>query len=149
MLNSIEDENLISCLEAIVKHFSNEVVAYAPELISHLIRLFVSLCKEKEQTDDEDEPDGMTPATAALSTITQLLDCSLSPEVYLRVSEEITDLFRGSFSTYSRHFENILSLFTVLAHRAATIADFNYLYVACRKLLEGDNSLLPLAQLPQ
>jgi fumarate reductase subunit D len=148
MLSSFEHESLLSCLESIVKHFSQEVVAFAPELISHLVHLFASLCRGKEQPEDEDEPDSNSPATAALSTITQLLDCSLSPEVYLKVSAEITELFRGIFSAYEGYFDAILSLFNVLLHHASAIVDFNYPYVACRKLLEGDNSLLELAQLP-
>ncbi len=149
MLNSFEHENLLGCLEAIVKHFSQEVVSFAPQLISHLVRLFSSLCKSAQQTDDDDEPDSNSPATAALSTITQLLDCSLSPQVYHQVSAEIIELFQGIFGDYSSYFDAILSLFNVLLHRAATIVDFNYPYVACRVLLEADYSILNFAQLPQ
>jgi hypothetical protein len=35
-----------------------------------------------------------------------------------------------------------------LVHQAPSIVDFNYPYVACRKLLEGNNALLDIAQLP-
>lgn len=148
ILNSFEHESLIDCLESIIKHFSNQVVAFAPELISHLVNLFASLCKNKEEPEDDDEPDSNSPANSALSTIKQLLECSLSPEVYYKVSAEITELFRGIFSVYSDFFDGILALFNVLVHRATNIVDFNYPYIACRKLLEGDNSLLGLAQLP-
>jgi hypothetical protein len=148
MLNSFEHENLLNCLEAIVKHFSREVVVFAPQLISHLVRMFASLCKSTQQPDEDDEPDSNSPATAALSTITQLLDCKLEPEVYHTVSGEIIELLRGIFNDYTAYFDAILSLFNVLLHHASTIADFNYPYVACRKLLEGDNSILALSQLP-
>ena len=53
------------------------------------------------------------------------------------------------FSTYNEYFDAILSLFNSLVYRAPAITDFNYPYVACRKLLEGDNSLLPCSGLPQ
>lgn len=135
MLHSFEHENLLGCLESIVRHFSAEVVVFAPQLIAHLAQLFVSLCKSGEQQEDEDEPDGNSPATAALSTINQLLSCQLSPEVYKQVSFDLIALLRGSFGPYAAYFDAILSLFNVLVHRAKDIADFNYPYVACRILL--------------
>jgi hypothetical protein len=124
------------------------VVAYAPELISHLIHLFGSLCKTAENQEEDDEPDSNSPATAALSTISQILSCKLSDEVYHKVSKDLTELFQGIFGTYEGYFDAILSLFNVLVHQANSIIDFNYPYAACRKLLEGDNNLLSCANLP-
>lgn len=49
ILNTFDHEDLIGCLESIVKHFSTEIISYAPDLISHLLRLFVSLCKNDNQ----------------------------------------------------------------------------------------------------
>lgn len=149
MLNSFEHENLLGCLESIVRHFSAEVVVFAPQLIAHLAQLFLSLCRTGEQQDDEEEPDGNSPATAALSTISQLLSCQLSPDVYRQVSFDLTSLLRGIFGPHAAYFDAILSLFNVLVHRAKDIADFNYPYVACRILLEGDYSLLNSAGLPE
>jgi hypothetical protein len=69
--------------------------------------------------------------------------------VYLQVSTELIQLFRGIFGPFSDYFDAILSLFNVLVHQATEIADFNYPYIACRKLLEGDNSILYNSSLPQ
>lgn len=82
MLNSFEHQNLIESLESIVKHFSVQVVEFAPQLISHLINIFSSFCRDTKANSSqemEDEPDTTNPANAALSTISQLLSCQLSP----------------------------------------------------------------------
>lgn len=70
-LNTFDHENLLECLESIVKHFDTEIVSFAPDLISHLLKMFCSLAKNDQDGDenDDDEPDGNTPASAALSTI--------------------------------------------------------------------------------
>jgi hypothetical protein len=36
-----------------------------------------------------------------------------------------------------------------MVYRANNIIDFNYPYVACRKLLEGDNKIVAMSGLPQ
>ena len=54
MLNSFEHESMLGSLEFIVKNFSKEVAKFAPQLISHLVGLFSSLCKSTQQTEDED-----------------------------------------------------------------------------------------------
>ena len=44
--------------------------------------MFCSLVKkaeDEEESDDEDEPDGNSPASAALSTVKQILNCNLTP----------------------------------------------------------------------
>ena len=45
MLSSLDHENLLSCLESIVKYFSHEIVSFASELTSHLIKMFYSFSK--------------------------------------------------------------------------------------------------------
>ena len=72
---------MLECLESIVKDFSQEIVSYAPDLINHLLKMFCSLAKADNDGDDgdsEDEPDANSPASAALSTIKQILGCNLS-----------------------------------------------------------------------
>ncbi len=69
--------------------------------------------------------------------------------MYFTVSESVIKLFRGIFDAFSDYFDSILSLFNVMVYRANSIIDFNYPYVACRKLLEGDNSIVAMSGLPQ
>lgn len=40
MLDEFDHENLLKCLESIVGSFSNEIVTFAPNLITHLINKF-------------------------------------------------------------------------------------------------------------
>ena len=42
MLDEMDHENLLKCLERIVSNFSNEIVMYAPNLITHLMNKFNS-----------------------------------------------------------------------------------------------------------
>lgn len=66
--------------------------------------MFCSLAKADNDDDDgdsEDEPDANSPASAALSTIKQILGCNLSPEVYHNISRDFIDLLRGIFNQYS------------------------------------------------
>jgi hypothetical protein len=45
ILDSLDHESLITSLESIVKNFSTEIVMVAPDLISHLIKMFYTFCK--------------------------------------------------------------------------------------------------------
>ena len=40
MLEEFDNENLLKSLETIVSNFSNEIVTYAPNLITHLLNKF-------------------------------------------------------------------------------------------------------------
>jgi hypothetical protein len=62
---------------------------------------------------------------------------------------ELIDLFRGIFAKFKDHNDSIISLFNVLVYKAAAIADFNYPYVACRILLDGNKNILVHSNLPQ
>ena len=117
-LNSFDHEVLIECLSTIVTHFNHEIVSFAPDLIEHLLRLFCSLAKAEEDndSDDDDKADSNTPAAASLSTVQKILNCKLSPEVYLNVSRDLTDLLRGILDQYNSYFDPVLSLFAVLCH---------------------------------
>ena len=55
ILNTFDHQNLIDCLQSIVKYFSNEIVGYAPELITHLLTMFNSLSKNTEEDDQDDD----------------------------------------------------------------------------------------------
>jgi hypothetical protein len=136
-VNTFDHENLLDCLGSIVKHFDTEIVAFAPDLINHLLKMFCSLARSDHDDDDEDEPDVNSPASAALSTVKQILNCDLSPELYLSISVDLTDLLSGIFGQYSDFFDEVLSLYAILCHRAKGIANFEYPYAVCRQLLEG------------
>ena len=56
----------------------------------------------------------------------------------MNVSVDLIELFRGIFGQYSNYFDEVLSLFAVLCHRAKAIADFEYPYAVCRWLIEGN-----------
>ena len=98
--------------------------------------------KEGDGEDDEDEPDVKTPATAALSTLRQILNCELGDNTFYNVSGDFIDLLRGILKEYDRFFDEILSLFNVLVYKARQIKDYEYPYALCRKLLEGNNAIL-------
>lgn len=105
ILNTFDHENLLTCLEAIVKHFSAQIEHYAPQLVTHLLRMFASLSQSKNTEEDEDEPDSNSPATAALSTIKQILASDLRAEIYQTVAGELVELLRGIFKAYDRYFD--------------------------------------------
>ncbi len=53
-LNTFDHESLLECLETIVKHFDREIVAFAPDLMNHLLRMFCSLAKVEQDDNEED-----------------------------------------------------------------------------------------------
>lgn len=51
-------------------------------------------------------------------------------------------LLKKVCSDYDDYFEDIFTLFNVLVYKTDAIADYEFPYVLCRKLLEGNNQLL-------
>ena len=54
MLNDFDHENLLKCLESIVRNFSNEIVTYAPNLIDHLLDKFYSSYSIEAAEEEQD-----------------------------------------------------------------------------------------------
>ena len=56
-------------------------------------------------------------------------------------------LFKNICDEYVDCFEEILTLFNILAYKTNAIVDFEFPYVLCRKFLEGNNNILSQCKL--
>lgn len=72
----------------------------------------------KQEHEDEDEPDSKSPATAALSTLRQLINCELGESTFFDVSGEFIDLLRGILGDFDSFFDEVISLFNVLVYKS-------------------------------
>ena len=115
----------------------------AKDLSSHLFSVFYTLHqREQENEDSRGEETGPSESSAAISTIKQILEAPLDEETYYAISENILILLKGICDEYDDYFDEILVIFNVLVYRTRAIVDFEFPYVLCRKLLEGNNNIL-------
>lgn len=78
-----------------------------------------------------------------MSTIKQILNSPLTDEQYYHISEKVMILLQGLCSDYDEYFEEILTLTNTLVYKChGGIVNYEFPYLLCRKLLEGDNGIL-------
>jgi hypothetical protein len=69
--------------------------------------------------------------------------------MYVRISERVMVLLQNLGNEYEQYYEEILNLLNTLVYKSSNITNYELPYLLCRKLLEGDNSILSSCPSPQ
>lgn len=120
LMGEVENEEMITTLEALIETFSDDMAQYAVQLAQHLAQAFWRIQQQEEENDDDDDDTAALAAYGCVRTIGTLLEAvSTLPHLYTQLEDILFPIMDRYLSQDGESiFEEVvqmLSYFTFLS----------------------------------